>query len=84
MSTNDFFFVFRKREEEKKELNHSLIDLRFDDFMDHLPFIRILYIDRTSNIFSRAVRGENFLYVSKGGALISTSIPMSGLSNRCN
>ena len=39
-----FHFSGNWKEEEKKELNHSLIDLRFDDFMAHLPFIRILDI----------------------------------------
>jgi len=36
------------------------------------------------SFFSRAVWGENLLYVSRGGYYLSTSIPMSDLSNRCN
>ena len=44
------------------ELNRSLIHF-------HLSFIRIPYTDKTSNqiILSWAVRGKNFLYVSRGG-----------------
>ena len=43
----------------------------FMDLFDILiPYIRIPYIDITFNhFFSRAVRGENFLYVSRGGII---------------
>ena len=41
-------------------------------------------IHRHNFEFSWAVWGENLLYVSRGGYFSSTSIPMGGLSNRCN
>lgn len=53
-----WFYFFRK----EKGLNSSFNS--FDDFMDFFD-LPLKYL--TSNHFSRAVRGENFLYVSRGG-----------------
>lgn len=74
------FLVNTNKKKKGLKSTRSLIDfINLFDLFD----IQILYIDRTANPFSRAVRGENFLYVSRGGAFFP-SIPMSRLSNRCN
>lgn len=76
------FFPFSDNNKNKeKYLNHSLIDLMILWIYDLSTFS----IHRHNFEFSWAVRGENFLYVSRGGEYYSsTSIPMGGLSNRCN
>ena len=77
-----FFSFLVNKKKKKKDLNHSLIDLMILSI--YLIDAIILDIYRTLNHFSRAVRGENFLYVSTEGSFFSIAIPMSRLSNRCN
>lgn len=62
MSKKDFFFQEIKT---KKDFIFSLI-LNFV-FRTYLPFDFHICLSIISNHFSRAVRGENFLYVSRGG-----------------
>lgn len=60
-----FFFLETKKRIRKKLKSQSNW---FHDFIDPFDII-ILYIDIIFE-FSRAVRGENFLYVSMGGCIV--------------